>query len=328
MAPPSTCGRAPTSSSRSSPNCSPPPRSDAGLPPPRRDAARSPAGARTGAHAPAGRRRTSPTASAPRPSWRCSIPRASCANASATAAIDKHIVSHTERLSDLLEVALLQKECGLLTGTELRCCALMVVPLFETIDDLERAPQVMGELLEHPGLRHLLVPAVGGRPMQEVMLGYSDSNKDGGFLASNWSLYQRDAHSCGAVRRARRPAAAVPRSRRHGRPRRRPELRGDPGAAAGHRWRRQLRLTEQGEIIHAKYADPRIGRRHLELLVSAVLQASLLAARHAGARTRLRGRARRDRRARPSGLSRAWSTSTKASPSTSSAPRRSTRSPN
>jgi phosphoenolpyruvate carboxylase len=190
-------------------------------------------------------------------------------------AIDKHIVSHTEQLSDLLEVALLQKECGLLTGTELRCCALMVVPLFETIDDLQRAPLVMGELLEHPGLRHLLVPAVGGRPMQEVMLGYSDSNKDGGFLASNWSLYKatRSLHRLFDVHdvRLRLFHGRGGTVGRGGGPSFEAILAQPPGTVGG-----AIRLTEQGEIIHAKYADPRIGRRHLELLVSAVLQASLL----------------------------------------------------
>jgi len=189
------------------------------------------------------------------------------------AAIDKHIVSHTERLSDLLEVALLQKECGLLTGTELRCCALMVVPLFETIDDLQRAPQVMGELLEHPGLRHLLVPAVGGRPLQEVMLGYSDSNKDGGFLASNWNLYKatRTLHRLfeGHGVRLRLFHGRGGTVGRGGGPSFEAILAQPPGTVGG-----AIRLTEQGEIIHAKYADPRIGRRHLELLVSAVLQAS------------------------------------------------------
>ena len=190
------------------------------------------------------------------------------------AAIDKHIVSHTERLSDLLEAALLQKECGLLGGTELRCCALMVVPLFETIDDLQRAPQVMAELLEHPGLRHLLVPAIGGRPVQEVMLGYSDSNKDGGFLASNWHLYQTtqklrrlfDAHGV-RLRLFHGRGGTVGRG---GGPSFDAIVAQPPGSVGG-----AIRLTEQGEIIHAKYADPRIGHQTLELLVSAVLQASL-----------------------------------------------------
>jgi len=190
-------------------------------------------------------------------------------------AIDKHIVSHSERLSDLLEAALLQKECGLLTGTELRCCALMVVPLFETIDDLERAPQVMRELLEHPGVRHLLVPAVGGRPTQEVMLGYSDSNKDGGFLASNWALYRatQKLHRLFGEHgvRLRLFHGRGGTVGRGGGPSFEAILAQPPGSVGG-----AIRLTEQGEIIHAKYADPRIGYHHLELLVSAVLQSSLL----------------------------------------------------
>jgi phosphoenolpyruvate carboxylase len=192
------------------------------------------------------------------------------------AAIDKHIVSHTEALSDLLEAALIQKETGLLIGNELRCCALMVVPLFETIDDLERAPQVLGGLLAHPGLRHLLVPSVGGRPLQEVMLGYSDSNKDGGFLASTWTLYRTtqrlqalfDAHGV-QLRLFHGRGGTVGRG---GGPSFEAILAQPPGSVRG-----QLRLTEQGEIIQAKYADSRIGRHNLDLLVAALLRASLRA---------------------------------------------------
>ncbi len=197
-------------------------------------------------------------------------------------AVDKHIVSHTQALSDLLEVALLQKETGLLAGNELRCCALMVVPLFETIEDLARAPTIMRDLLVHSGLRHLLVPANpapaqagGGGALQEVMLGYSDSNKDGGFLASNWQLYQTtkrllrvfEEHGV-QLRLFHGRGGTVGRG---GGPSFEAILAQPPGSVRG-----QIRLTEQGEIIQAKYADPRIGRRHLELLVSAVLLASLL----------------------------------------------------
>ena len=200
------------------------------------------------------------------------------------AAIDKHIVSHTEALSDLLEVALLQKETGLLTGTELRGCALMIVPLFETIDDLARAPEIMRELIAHPGLRHMLVPTVDGRPLQEVMLGYSDSNKDGGFLASNWALYRTtqalrtlfDEHGV-QLRLFHGRGGSVGRG---GGPSFEAILAQPAGSVRG-----QIRLTEQGEIIQAKYADPRIGRHHLETLVSALLQATLVPERdgaHAG----------------------------------------------
>jgi phosphoenolpyruvate carboxylase len=197
-------------------------------------------------------------------------------------AIDKHIVSHTESLSDLLEVALLQKETGLLTGNELRGCALMVVPLFETIDDLQRAPAIMRELFVHPGLRSLMLPALNGRPLQEIMLGYSDSNKDGGFLASQWNLYRatqalvRLADENGIVLRLfHGRGGSVGRG---GGPSFEAILAQPPGSVRG-----QIRLTEQGEIIQAKYADPRIGRHHLELLVSATLQASLIAEKQTAA---------------------------------------------
>jgi phosphoenolpyruvate carboxylase len=195
------------------------------------------------------------------------------------AAIDKHIVSHTEALSDLLEAALLQKETGLLTGTEVRRCALMIVPLFETIEDLARAPEIMRELIANPGLRHLLVqPGAGDgahRGLQEVMLGYSDSNKDGGFLASNWALYQTtqrlralfDEHGV-QLRLFHGRGGSVGRG---GGPSFEAILAQPPGSVRG-----QIRLTEQGEIIQAKYADPQVGRHHLELLVSALLQATLL----------------------------------------------------
>jgi phosphoenolpyruvate carboxylase len=191
------------------------------------------------------------------------------------AAIERHVVSHTESLSDLLEVALLQKETGLLTGTELRCCALMVVPLFETIGDLERAPSIMRDLLAHPGLRHLLIGTVGGRALQEVMLGYSDSNKDGGFLASNWHLYRAtqrltalfDEHAV-QLRLFHGRGGSVGRG---GGPSFDAILAQPPESVRG-----QIRVTEQGEIIHSKYADPRVGELHLEQLVSAVLRSSLL----------------------------------------------------
>ena len=193
------------------------------------------------------------------------------------AAIDKHIVSHTEALSDLLEVALLQKETGLLAAGEPQRCALMIVPLFETIDDLARAPQIMRALIAEPALRRLLVqPAADGTGLQEIMLGYSDSNKDGGFLASNWALYQAtqrlralfDEHGV-RLRLFHGRGGSVGRG---GGPSFEAILAQPPGSVRG-----QIRLTEQGEIIQAKYADPQVGRHHLELLVSALLQASLLA---------------------------------------------------
>ena len=189
-------------------------------------------------------------------------------------AIERHIVSHTETLSDLLEVALLQKECGLLGGIEQRHCRLMVVPLFETIEDLERAPAIMRELWAHPGLRSLLLAPAPREPLQEVMLGYSDSNKDGGFLMSTWQLY-RTTQRLTRLADEQRVRLRLFHGRggtvgRGGGPSYEAILAQPPGSVRG-----QLRLTEQGEIIQAKYADPRIGRSHLETLVAALFEASL-----------------------------------------------------
>src|SRR5690606_41484201 len=127
-------------------------------------------------------------------------------------AIEQTIVSHTETLSDLLEVLVLQQETGLLrpdaqrstprrradpkapaSGAEREArlaAGLMVVPLFETIPDLERAPGIMADWLDLPEVKQRVKQAQDGT--QEVMLGYSDSNKDGGFLTSNWSPYQAE----------------------------------------------------------------------------------------------------------------------------------------
>ncbi len=189
-------------------------------------------------------------------------------------AIERHIVSHTETLSDLLEVALLQKESGLLGGIEQRHCRLMVVPLFETIEDLERAPTIMRELWGHPGLRSLLLAPAAHAPLQEVMLGYSDSNKDGGFLMSTWQLY-RTTQRLTRLADEQRVRLRLFHGRggtvgRGGGPSYEAILAQPPGSVRG-----QLRLTEQGEIIQAKYADPRLGHGHLETLVAAVLEASL-----------------------------------------------------
>ncbi|CAN6484402.1 unnamed protein product [Victoria cruziana] len=160
-------------------------------------------------------------------------------------ALKHYIISHTETVSDLLEVLLLQKECGLMRGTlghpEARA-ELIVSPLFETIADLRSATAIIGGYLELPGVAEL-VQRSGGE--QDIMLGYSDSNKDGGFFTSNWELYRAEV------------ALAI--------------LAQPPGTVNG-----QIRLTEQGEVIGSKYANPEVGRRHLETLVAATLEASLL----------------------------------------------------
>jgi len=186
-------------------------------------------------------------------------------------AIRNYIISHTETVSDLLEVLLLQKETGLLrtASGELE---VMVVPLFETIPDLQRAAAIMGEWMALPLVRELI--AKQGQ-LQEVMLGYSDSNKDGGFLTSNWELYKAEtrlvelfAHSGVKLRLFHGRGGTVGRG---GGPSYEAILAQPKGTVNG-----QIRLTEQGEIIASKFSNAEIGRRNLELLVAATLEASLM----------------------------------------------------
>jgi len=201
------------------------------------------------------------------------------AAASAKARYGRHsiaqmIVSHTETLSDLLEVLVLQQETGLIRPADPHTpeCGVMVVPLFETIPDLQRSAHIMAQWLDLPEVASRIRHAQDG--IQEVMLGYSDSNKDGGYLTSNWSLYQ-----------AERELARVFKQRKvrlrlfHGRG-------GSVGRGGGstydailaqppHTVNGQIRLTEQGEVIQSKYKDAEVGRWHLELMVAATLESSL-----------------------------------------------------
>ena len=103
-------------------------------------------------------------------------------------AIRHYIISHTEAVSDLLEVMLLQKEVGLMHGTlqAKSTMDLIVVPLFETIEDLRNAAPIMRDFYALPNIADL-VKRSGAE--QDIMLGYSDSNKDGGIFTSNWELY-------------------------------------------------------------------------------------------------------------------------------------------
>ncbi len=195
-------------------------------------------------------------------------------------AVRQTIISHTESVSDLLEVLLLQKECGLLHGT-LGCpgaqAELMVVPLFETIADLREAPRIMRGLYELPGIGEL-VAASGA--LQEVMLGYSDSNKDGGYLTSNWELHKASvalAELFGQLGTQRGIRLRLFHGRggsvgRGGGPSYEAILAQPVGTVGG-----SIRLTEQGEVISSKYANAEIGRRNLETLVAATLEATLLA---------------------------------------------------
>lgn len=193
-------------------------------------------------------------------------------------AIRHYIISHTETVSDLLEVLLLQKEVGLMHHTLDNGATndLIVVPLFETIDDLRNAAPIMREFYALPGIAQL-VKRSGAE--QDIMLGYSDSNKDGGIFTSNWELYRAEialvelfdelanSHNI-QLRMFHGRGGTVGRG---GGPSYQAILAQPPGTVRG-----QLRLTEQGEVIGSKYANPEIGRRNLETLVAATLEATLL----------------------------------------------------
>ena len=187
-------------------------------------------------------------------------------------AVPTCIISKAESVSDILEVALLLKECGLLRPDPEPSLALNITPLFETIDDLRRSARIMEELLGLPEYRRLLQSRGDA---QEVMLGYSDSNKDGGYLTANWELYKAEVELVRVFARH-----GVRLRLFHGRggtvgrgggPAYEAILAQPPGSVAG-----QIRITEQGEVIGSKYADREIGRRNLETLVAATLEASLL----------------------------------------------------
>ncbi|HYG88531.1 MAG TPA: phosphoenolpyruvate carboxylase [Azospirillum sp.] len=187
-------------------------------------------------------------------------------------ALPNCIISKTDGASDLLEVALLLKEAGLLTpGGEPRL-AMNIIPLFETIGDLRQAPATMERLFSLPVYR-ALVASRGDE--QEVMLGYSDSNKDGGFLTSGWELYKAE------IELAKLFARHQVRMRlfhgrggsvgRGGGPSYQAILAQPMGAVSG-----QIRITEQGEVIASKYGNPEVGRRNLEVMAAATLEATLL----------------------------------------------------
>ncbi len=193
-------------------------------------------------------------------------------------AIRHYIISHTETVSDLLEVLLLQKEVGLVSGTidGNAHSDLIVVPLFETIEDLRNAAPIMREFYALPGIAEL-VKRSGAE--QDIMLGYSDSNKDGGIFTSNWELYQAEI-ALVELFDALQDKHAIQLRMFHGRggtvgrgggPSYQAILAQPPGTVRG-----QIRLTEQGEVIGSKYANPEIGRRNLETLVAATLEATLL----------------------------------------------------
>lgn len=196
-----------------------------------------------------------------------------------TAGLGGLIVSMTRDVSDLLAVYVLAREAGLVINTEQgMVCQLPVVPLFETIEDLERSPGILGAFLAHPltqrSLAYQQAQQGEAQPVQQVMIGYSDSNKDGGILASRWMLYkaQRTLAEVGATHgvRVRFFHGRGGSISRGGGPTHR-FLRALPPAALNG----DLRLTEQGEVIARKYANKQTAVHNLELLLSDTLRATV-----------------------------------------------------
>ena len=184
--------------------------------------------------------------------------------------IPQCIISMTKGVSDLLEAAVLLKEAGLLGPTGRS--AINIVPLFETIEDLQACAKIMDRLLGIPEYRRL-VDSRGG--VQEVMLGYSDSNKDGGFVTSGWELYKAEIglievfeHHGVRLRLFHGRGGSVGRG---GGPSYDAIVAQPSGAVNG-----QIRITEQGEIITSKYSNREVGRNNLEILAAATLESSLL----------------------------------------------------
>ncbi len=188
-------------------------------------------------------------------------------------AVPNYVISMCTSVSDMFEALLLLKEAGLFdpAGGEPRC-TVRVVPLFETIEDLRQGATTLRAVLDVP-LYRALVAAQGDT--QEIMLGYSDSNKDGGYMAANWALYRAELDLVEAAREA-----GIRLRLFHGRggtvgrgggPSYDAILAQPPGAVQG-----ALRITEQGEVIAAKYAEPLLARRNLETLVAATLESTLL----------------------------------------------------
>jgi phosphoenolpyruvate carboxylase len=184
--------------------------------------------------------------------------------------IQYYVISKSEQVSDLLEVYILLKEAGLWRAGDPPTAAIMAVPLFETVADLERAPEVMKQWLSLPEIE----AALGSRHHAEVMIGYSDSNKDGGYLTSVWNLNKASEALAdvfeaagtqiqlfhgrgGAVGRGGGSSFAA--------------IRAQPQRTVGGR----IRLTEQGEVIAAKFSTPEVAAANIEATAAATVLASL-----------------------------------------------------
>jgi phosphoenolpyruvate carboxylase len=185
-------------------------------------------------------------------------------------ALPNYIISKADAVSDVLEVALMLQQSGLLKDGNLQ---VNIIPLFETIDDLRGGGAIMDALFSLPWYRELLKQSRNNT--QEVMLGYSDSNKDGGYLTANWELYKAELDLVEVFNKH-----GVELRLFHGRggtvgrgggPSYQAILAQPPGSVNA-----QIRITEQGEVISSKYSDPEIGRRNLEILVAATMEATLM----------------------------------------------------
>lgn len=185
-------------------------------------------------------------------------------------ALGAYIVSNTTSVSDLLEVYVLLKEVGLFTPGEPPGAVLFAEPLFETIEDLRAAPRTMTDYLELPMIRQLLA----GPGLQEVMIGYSDSNKDGSYVTSTWELFKASLALKDVV-----TGEGLKLQLFHGRG-------GAVGRGGGSSFDAllaqpqgtiggRIRVTEQGEVVANKYADAEIAQQSLEILTSGVVLASL-----------------------------------------------------
>ena len=186
-----------------------------------------------------------------------------------------YVISMSHTVSDLLEVLLLAKEAGLVDPQAQRS-DLLVVPLFETVEDLKAAPAVMERLFSEPFYRQLISStSPTSRPLQELMLGYSDSNKDSGFLSSNWEIHQAQIalqqlatrHDV-ALRIFHGRGGSVGRG---GGPAYQAILAQPSGTLSG-----RIKITEQGEVLASKYSLPELALYNLETVTTAVLQNSLV----------------------------------------------------
>ncbi|NOU01921.1 MAG: phosphoenolpyruvate carboxylase [Gallionella sp.] len=187
-------------------------------------------------------------------------------------ALPNHIISKTDAVSDMLELALMLQQVNLLECGATPALHVNIIPLFETIEDLRGCGVIMDELFAIPYYRQLLKSR---GDVQEVMLGYSDSNKDGGYVTANWELYKAEVELAKVftkygieLRLFHGRGGTVGRG---GGPSYDAILAQPPGSVNG-----QIRITEQGEVISSKYSNPEIGRRNLETMIAATMEATLL----------------------------------------------------